>query len=196
MKGIRIGRKMRQLTLLLGALSLTGAAFAGPHAGAPAGPPGGFPGAGPHRGPDPARMLEHMTAELDLTAEQREAIRQQLESRGDEIRALHEELRANHREMRELDPADPNYQTLANALAQRRGELTTRMALLRSETHADIMAALDEDQQARLTEMRAERVARMAERRQRLKDRPPHRRDAPGGGPHSDDSGATEDGIL
>ncbi|WP_405239884.1 Spy/CpxP family protein refolding chaperone [Lentisalinibacter orientalis] len=190
------GRALRRNALALAALLFAGAALAGPHG---AGPHGG----GPHGGPDPARMLAHMSAELDLSAEQREAVRQALDSRRDEIRTLHEQLRANHRELRNLDPADPNHQTLANTLAQRQGELTSRMALLRSETHADIMAALDEDQQARLTEMRADRMARMDQRRQKLQQH--QRPSAPGGagagqgrgaGPDANDSGAKEDDVL
>ncbi|WP_405233908.1 Spy/CpxP family protein refolding chaperone [Lentisalinibacter salinarum] len=197
MKGIMIGRviglAMRRNALALLALLFAGAALAGPHGG------------GPHGGPDPDRMLAHMSAELDLSAEQQEAVRQALESRRDEIRALHEQLRANHHELRNLDPADPNYQTLADSLAQRQGELTSRMALLRSETHADIMAALDEDQQSRLTEMRAERMARMGQRRQKMQQRLHHGPSAPGGtgagegrgaGPEANDSGAKEDDVL
>lgn len=192
------GRVLRRSALALAALLFAGAALAGPHG---AGPHGG----GPHGGPDPARMLAHMSAELDLSAEQREAVRQALESRRDEIRTLHEQLRANHRELRNLDPDDPNHQTLANTLAQRQGELTSRMALLRSETHADIMAALDEDQQARLTEMRADRMARMHQRRQQLQQRQHQWPSAPGGagagegrgtGPEANDSGAKEDDVL
>ena len=187
------GRALRRNALALVALFFAGAALAGPHGG------------GPHGGPDPARMLAHMSAELDLGAEQREAVRQALESRRDQIHTLHEQLRANHRELRNLDPADPNYQTLANTLAQRQGELTSRMALLRSETHADIMAALDEDQQARLTEMRADRMARMDQRRHKLQQRQHQRPSAPGSagagegrgaGPEANDSGAKEDDVL
>jgi len=195
MHGIMTDRTMRRGVLALATLFLAGAAFAGPPAGLDAGPHGG----GHHRGPDPARMLDHMTAELDLTAEQREAVRQSLDSRADETRALHEQLRANHREMRNLDPSDPNYQTLANTLAQRRGELASRMALLRSETHADIMTVLDEEQQAKLAEMRAERMARMAQRRQQLRDRPHKRYPAPADGSAEgadEESGATEDDVL
>lgn len=193
-----IGRAIRRNTLALTALLFAGAALAGPHGG---GPHGG----GPHGGPDPERMLAHMSAELDLSAEQREAVGEALESRRDEIRALHEQLRANHRELRNLDPADPNYQTLANSLAQRQGELTSRMALLRGETHADIMAALDEDQQARLTEMRTERLAHMDQRRQKLQQRLHRRPSAPGdagagegreAGPEANDSTPKEDDVL
>lgn len=172
MNGIMTGRSLRRSVLVLVAIFCAGAALAGPHGG------------GHHRGPDPSRMLDHMTAELDLTAEQREAVRETLESRREETRALHEQLRANHRELRNLDPTDPNYQTLANTLAQRRGELTSRMTLLRSRTHADIMTVLDEEQQAKLAGLRAERMARMAERRQKFghDDRPYPRGPAPADG--------------
>jgi len=186
------GRSMRRSALTLAALLCAGAALAGPHGG------------GHHGGPDPVRMLAHMSSELDLTAEQQEVVRQALESRRDEIRTLHAQLRANHRELRNLDPADPNYQTLANTLAQRQGELTSRMTLLRSETHAEVMASLDEGQQARLTEMRAERMARMQQRRQKLQNRLHQRRSAPGAaggegrgaGPGAKESGAKEDDLL
>jgi Spy/CpxP family protein refolding chaperone len=195
MKGIMTGRSMRRSALALAAVFFAGAALAGPYSG------------GPHRGPDPARMLDHMTAELDLTAEQREAVRETLESRREETRSLHEELRANHRELRNLDPEDPNYQTLANTLAQRRGELTSRMTLLRSQTHADIMALLDDEQQAKLAGMRAERMTQMAERRQfpghkfghKSGDRPQPRGQAPADGGEDgseDESGATEEELL
>ncbi|MEJ2602025.1 MAG: Spy/CpxP family protein refolding chaperone [Gammaproteobacteria bacterium] len=116
------------------------------------------------RGPDPDRMLAHMAAALDLTSEQQEAVGQALEARADEMASLREQMRANHREMRDLDPDDPNYSTMVNALAQRQGELTTRMAVLRSEMHADIVGVLDEGQQARFTEMREKRGDRMRER--------------------------------
>lgn len=195
MQGIMTGRSMRRSVLALAAVFFAGAALAGPHGG------------GQHRGPDPARMLDHMTAELGLTAEQREAVRETLESRREETRSLHEQLRANHRELRNLDPEDPNYQTLANTLAQRRGELTSRMTLLRSQTHADIMALLDDEQQAKLAGMRTERMAHMAERRQKsghksghkFGDGPQPRGQAPadGGEDGSDEeSGATEEELL
>lgn len=187
------GRAMRRSALTLAVLLCAGTALAGPHGG------------GHHGGPDPARMLAHMSSELHLTAEQQEVVRQALESRRDEIRTLHEQLRANHRELRNLDPADPNYQTLANTLAQRRGDLTGRMTLLRSETHAEVMEALDEDQQARLTQMRAERMGRMQQRRQKLQHRLHQGPPAPGGAgrgegrgarPEANDSGAKEDDVL
>ncbi|WP_405223186.1 Spy/CpxP family protein refolding chaperone [Lentisalinibacter sediminis] len=190
-----IGRAVRRSAAALVALFLAGVSLA------VAGPPVG----GPHGGPDPARMLAHMSAELDLSAEQQEAVREALASRRHEIRTLHEQLRANHLELRNLDPADPNYQTLANSLAQRQGELTGRMALLRSETHAEVMAALNEDQQARLTEMRTERMARMDERRQKMQHRLRQRPSAPrgagagegrGAGPEANESGAKEDEVL
>jgi Spy/CpxP family protein refolding chaperone len=186
MKGLLTGRKMRRCALAFAALLLAGTAFAGPHGG------------GHHRGPDPARMLDHMTAELDLSAGQREEIRAILESRREETRALHRQLRENHRELRNLDPSEPNYQTLANTLAQRRGELTSRMTLLRSQSHADIMKVLDEEQQAKLTEMRSERMA-MDQRRQKLRQRMHGQPAGPADGPADvtdDESGATEENLL
>ena len=186
MKGIVTDRSMRRGGLALVVLFLAGAALAGPH--------GGY-----HRGPDPARMLDHMTAELDLSAGQREAIRETLESRREETRALHRQLRENHRELRNLDPNDPNYQTLMNTLAQRRGELTSRMTLLRGRTHADIMKVLDEEQQAKLTEMRSERTARMEQRRQKRGPRMHRQPAGPAGGAadrSDDESGATEENLL
>lgn len=184
MKGMVIARSMRTGAPLLAALFLAGAALAGPHGGG-------------HRAPDPARMLDHMTATLDLSAEQREEIREALESRHEEIRTVREELRANHRELRDLDPADPNYQTLANTLAQRRGELASRMTLLRSETRADIMQVLDEEQQAKLTMLRSERMARMKQRRHKAGHGMHRQPAAPAdGAAQRNDSGATEDEVL
>ena len=188
MKRVASDRSTRRGALALAGLFLAGAALAGPHGG------------GYHRGPDPARMLDHMTAELDLSAGQRDEIRKTLESRRAETRELHRELRANHRELRNLDPSDPNYETLANALAQRRGELTRRMTLLRSRTHADIMQALDEGQQVKLTEMRVERMARVERRRQQLRQRMHRQPAAPADGAADatgdGESGATEENLL
>ncbi len=182
MKGIMSGRvidrAMRRSVALLVTLLFAGAALAGPH------------GVGPHGGPDLARMLGHMSAELDLSAEQRETVRRALEARRDEIRTLHGQLRANHRELRDLDPTDPGYQTLANSLAQRQGELTTRMALLRSETHAEVMAVLEEDQQARLMEMRAERMARMAQQHRLHQLHQQHSAPGQAAGRHGREAGA------
>lgn len=150
--------KLRGMTLGFCLLVASGAALAG------------APGTGHHRGPDADRMLAHMTAELNLSAEQQESVGQALKSRADEMASVREQMRATHREMRRLDPDDPNYSTMVNALAQRQGDLTARMAVLRGEIHADIAGVLDEEQQAKLAEMQERRGERMHERRQKMRN--------------------------
>lgn len=128
--------------------------------------------AGPHhRGFDPDRMLEHMAEALELTDSQRESIQETMQGQRDEMHALHEQMRANHREMRNLDPADPNYQSLSATLAQRQGELTTQMMLLRSQLHAELMGVLSEEQQAKLSELREQHAQRMERRHEHHRDR-------------------------
>ncbi len=131
-----------------------GTAIAGPH----------------HRGMHPDGMMERLADDLELSAEQREAVRGGMEDRRERMQALHAELRANHQQLGALDPADPNYETLVNSLAQRQGELTSEMALLRSRAHAELMGVLTDEQKARLGELRAERKARREERREHWRD--------------------------
>lgn len=138
--------------IVVALLALAGTVVAGPH----------------HRGMHGAAMMDRLADELELSTEQRETVKSAMESRRGRMQALHAELRSNHEQMRGLDPADPNYETLVAGLAQRQGELTTEMALLRSRAHAELMAVLTDEQKARFSELAEQRRARRMERHERF----------------------------
>lgn len=160
---------MRKPSLvLLAALSLTAfstSAYA--HSG---GPKGAFAGPGMDFG-GPGMMLEHMADHLDLTDEQRDAVRNVLEASKPEAEALREQWRANREALEALDPDDAAYETELNNIALSNGELATRGTLLFTRVRTEIDAVLTDEQREKL-ERGKDRMRRHAEHRRDRPDRP------------------------
>ncbi len=155
-------RKLTVLALVAGAAAAL-AAFAPP---APSPQDAGWPGR-PHRGAGRSQArIEHAARRLDLTATQRTQVRDVIERHRDELRAARlqvSEARAALRQATEGWPLDPGAVRLA---ADRLGVAIGERAVLMGRVHDEVRQLLTAEQAATLDALRAEREARLQERRQ------------------------------
>lgn len=98
----------------------------------------------------PELMLEHMADHLDLTDEQRDAVRNILQAAQPEIEALRDQVRANRDAIKELDPNDAADMAEVNNIAISNGELATTGTLLAVRVRGEVHAVLTDDQIAKL----------------------------------------------
>jgi hypothetical protein len=101
------------------------------------------------------RMLERMTAELGLSADQQQRIKGIQEANRPAMQQLRQDLRGNSERLRRVQPDDPTYASVVAEGSRRAGELTARMVQDAPE------------QRVKMAAQQAERRARMQERRQR-----------------------------
>ncbi len=118
-----------------------------------------FPG-GDRHGPGLAgalspRALMRMAERLDLSAEQRAAMGQLVDTAFPQIRQLMFALHDERETLRGLVQSERFDDTAAAAVTTRIGELSGQMALLATRTLADMRALLTDEQRARLDTLRA-----------------------------------------
>lgn len=172
-----------RLTVIFTGLLLTASAMAAPH--------------GPrgerwkhHGGPDFAQTMLHLghaVRQLDLSEDQREAIHTEFEAFRESFHPLAEELRENRLALREVITADEYDAEAAAAIAQKQGELTTRLVTVSADAAAAVLGRLTDEQRAELkeqAEFRREhreehREMKMERRKEWREARRPH--DAPPG---------------
>jgi len=153
-------RRARIVTLAAVAAVLLVGAFAyaqGPGAG-------GFRGRGPWMGGPGAGLP---VGQLGLTEAQRAQVRQLVQRRRTEMRPLMVQVRSAQEVQRQavetLPVDEARIRAAAQELAQAQGELAVQQARLQSEVYA----LLTPEQQERARQVRAERDARVRERRSR-----------------------------
>jgi protein CpxP len=108
---------------------------------------------------------------LDLEDEQRTSIRSIMQTLKTDSRTLMEQTKAGHLQLRSLITAENYDEAAVEALAEKEGELATERMILSSRALSKIYAQLNEEQQAELNAMAAERMANRAERGERRKQR-------------------------
>jgi protein CpxP len=133
-------------------LALTGMLFLGTSASAvfaqtaPAAPEAAPPPAGMHghhmMAPDPDKQIAHMTAKLNLTADQQAQIKPILQDRQTQMMALHSDS------------------TLAGP------DKMAKMKSINQESHAKIEAVLNDEQKKKWAEMQAQQRERMQQHMQ------------------------------
>jgi protein CpxP len=150
--------------LLAGLLATSSLAIAGP----------GHPGHG-QDGFDPVstvhRHLAGAVKRLDLSDDQRSAVRAIFEDNRDDLRANMEASHAVRKELQALLMADTLDEDALAELAGREGELAEERVLLGAGLASQVLAELDPDQRAELQAMRAEREERRRERFSARSDR-------------------------
>ena len=99
---------------------------------------------------NPEMMLEHMADHLDLTDEQRDAVKNILQAAQPEVEALRDQVRANRDAIKELDPTDAADMAEVNNIAISNGELATNGTLLAVRIRGEVHAVLTDDQIAKL----------------------------------------------
>ena len=126
--------------------------FGGPGLGRGPGGPGGFLG--------PLARMEFIADELELTEEQREAIRASIDVAVSDARPVLEAMRDNREALREAgDPESYDAATVA-ALAETQGDLVAELILLKTATRAEVFGVLTPEQVEAIEERRSRREGR------------------------------------
>lgn len=109
-----------------------------------------------HRGP----MMEELR-QLDLSEDQRSAVRKLFEDQREQFRAERESLRALHQAWNATIPGTPAYRTAAAKLADAQAEAARTRVQRHAETRTQIYGLLTETQKAQFRE----ELAKQPERR-------------------------------
>jgi protein CpxP len=150
-------RNVLTATLLTAGAVLTAAAAmsvasAAEQAAATQPPPPG-PAGGNHRGP------WHLLSQLDLSAAQKQQIKDILNAARPQMQSLHEQLQANSLKLRQTPPTDPNYVNIAAQASQTHGSLSAQMMTQRAEMRAQVFKVLTPAQQTQLAALEAQMQA-------------------------------------
>jgi uncharacterized membrane protein len=121
-------------------------------------------------GPDIATevmsKVRRAMSQLDLSEEQRTAIREEVKGIREEIRPLVKELHVVKSEMRESMLSGEYDADAVAGIADRQGAITSEISILVSSTVAAAMAHLSEEQRLELSEMRENAKSHRKEHRQ------------------------------
>ena len=124
-------------------------------------------GAGMHLGGDPARMVQHLTRELELDDTQQQKVENIVTAAEPEMEALHDRVEVNMNAMHELDVSDDNYDVRLNELAAEKGAIASEQALLHGRLKAEINAVLTPEHRQQLAEKADTMREHFKERRQK-----------------------------
>ena len=131
--------------LLIGTISAGGVAFGeGRHHG----------GHGLGFGPGPER-IERMAERLDLSDEQRDAIRAIVDKARPSFREYGDNLRDNREKLRELAQTENADQTAIRTLADAQGDTMADMIVLRTDVMREVRAVLTPEQREELKNRRS-----------------------------------------
>jgi protein CpxP len=106
---------------------------------------------------------------LDLSDEQKSAVKEIMHGLKQETRPIMSEMKANHMLLRDLIKAESYDEAAVADIAEAEGKLAAERLLVTSRALSDIYAQLTAEQRAELEAMAAERRERMSERRQKRK---------------------------
>jgi protein CpxP len=151
--------------VVLVALLATSVAFAqGPRGG-------GFGGRGGPGGPLGRGGVGLALNELNLTDAQREQVREIREGSREQTQALVRRLGEAADKQRQAIETLPVNETLITSATQDMTQVQVEVAIQEARVNAEIWSVLTPEQQAQATKLRAERKARMEERRQQIQQR-------------------------
>lgn len=121
---------------------------------------------GGHRGEHgPAMFLTgKVMRELDMTPEQRDAVKNVMREASPRLHDVHEARRDVHEQLMNASPDSASYAQVVEKAAQEAAENAARATRLAGQLKSDIWALLTDEQKARAIELREERQQRMAER--------------------------------
>jgi protein CpxP len=123
-----------------------------------------------HRGP------WHLLSKLNLTAAQKQQVKEIMTAARPQMQSLHEQMHANMLKLQQTKPTDANYTSIASQVSQTHGSLSAQMLTQHAEVRAQVFKVLTPAQQAQLATLEAEMQA--------------HKHGA-GGGPRGPNSGTT-----
>lgn len=147
-----LSKHLAPSSLIVAAL-MAGSVYAMPPGGGATGQPEAYAtGYGRHaqRGAGFERKLE----QLDLTAEQRGAIRAIVDRTRPQMHELREQMRANREQLRALGQVATLDEGELRRLANVQGQLLADMIVLRTKMRSEINAVLNDEQRRQLEQMR------------------------------------------
>lgn len=156
-------------------LSAQGRGFGGPDRGDVGGPGGRGPGGpmgrrgGPGGPGGPGGFAPMMLRQLDLTSEQRDKVKQIMDSHRDEQRGLMERSMKAHEALAEASTTGAFDEGAVRARAAEVAAVESDMAVAQARVFSEVYQILTPEQQTKLKEMQARRQDR-AERRQDRRD--------------------------
>lgn len=109
--------------------------------------------------------------ELNLTDAQRQQVREIRERYREQTQAVSRQLGELAAKQRQVIETIPVNETLITSATQDMTQAQVEMAIHEARLNADVWAVLTPDQQAKATKLRAERKARMEQRRQENQQR-------------------------
>ena len=110
----------------------------------------------------------HLLNKLNLSASQKQQIKDIMTTAHPQMQSLHEQMRANMQKLQQTAPTDPNYSSIASQVGQAHGSLAAQALTQRAEVRAQVFKVLTPAQQSQLTALEAEMRSSAERRRSRL----------------------------
>ena len=130
------------------------------------------------------QVLQHLgkaMRRLDLSEDQKLAIKDEFGGVRETLKPLMQELHAGRRDLRDLVASGEYDADTAAEIADHQGQITADITLLVSEAVPGVMTHLTDEQRAELQAMGEERQARKQERREKFRAHKEERRERRGG---------------
>ena len=98
----------------------------------------------------------HLLNKLNLSASQKQQIKDIMTTAHPQMQSLHEQMQANMQKLQQTAPTDPNYSSIASQVGQTHGSLAAQALTQRAEVRAQVFKVLTPAQQSQLTALEAE----------------------------------------
>jgi protein CpxP len=98
----------------------------------------------------------HLLGKLDLSAAQKQQIKDIMTAVHPQMQSLHEQIRANSLKLRQTQPSDPNYASIALQVSQTHGSLAAQMMSQQADVRAQVFKVLTPAQQTQLAALEAQ----------------------------------------
>jgi protein CpxP len=116
---------------------------------------------GPHGFGGPGGDFHHMLKQLDLTSDQHSQVKAIFEKEKPTLQPLMQQMRQNHTAMSALEASGPFDEAKTRALATQNSQTMIELQVEHARVKSEIMQILTADQKAKLTQIEANREARM-----------------------------------
>lgn len=121
------------------------------------------PGFGPGRSGMMRRMGPSLLEQLQVSSDQQSQIQSIFTDGRETIRPLIQQLREKHAALQEAARGQPFDETLVRSQAQEIADVQARLIVARAQLKNQVLAVLTDEQQARLSELRAQRLQQFRE---------------------------------
>jgi Spy/CpxP family protein refolding chaperone len=102
----------------------------------------------------------HLLGKLDLSAAQKQQIKDIMAAAHPQMQSLHEQMQANMQKLQQTPPTDPNYSNIASQVGQTHGSLAAQALTQHAEVRAQVFKVLTPAQQTQLATLEAQMRSR------------------------------------